>query len=209
MPQFQVHNLWPQPLVVHKGVSITEKQADYVRAVEYYRPPADNGWLSNNTYLLDNPVMKTLKDQIMDAFNKSIVDHILSLPDEMKFRMTNSWSVKHEHGEFAQQHIHTNSIWSGVYYLDVDEVSGKISFHRPINDERVLPMSMRPGRHKEQTPYNEYQYSHIPEKGDLIFFPSSLEHSVAKNQSKGERHSIAFNFFATGNWGEMEHELVL
>jgi len=209
MPQYQIHNLWPQPLVVHSGLAITEKQTDYVRAIEYYRPEADNGWLSNDTYLLDKPVMKTLKDQIVSAFNKSIVEGILSLPKEMTFRMTNSWAVKHETGEWAQQHIHTNSIWSGCFYMDVDKDSGGISFHRPINDDRVLPMSARPGHFMEQTPYNINTYTHTPEKGDVVFFPSSLEHSVSRNNSKGQRHSIAFNFFHTGHWGENEHELKL
>ena len=63
MPQYQVHKLFPTPIFVHDDITTTEKQRDFVYAQKWYRPPADNGWLTQNHYLLDEPVMETLKNK--------------------------------------------------------------------------------------------------------------------------------------------------
>ena len=208
MNQYKILNLFPTPVFIDEEIHTTEKQRDFVDAQKWYRPEADNGWLTNNHYLLDEPVMKTLKEKIMDSFN-AMMSNSMQFNDNIGWRMTNSWAVKHETGEWAQQHIHTNSVFSGVYYMDTNNDSGKISFHRPTHDQSILPLHFRPGSWKEKTSYNEDFANIQPENGMLVIFPSTLLHAVSKNQSSWDRYSIAFNFFPTGTWGREEHELIL
>jgi uncharacterized protein (TIGR02466 family) len=208
MPQYQIHKLFPTPLFVHDDITTTEKQRDFVYAQKWYRPEADNGWLTKNLYLLDEPVMKPLKDKIMDAFDIFLHD-VMQIPEDMKCRMTNSWGVKHNSGDWGQQHIHTNSVFSGVYYMDTNEQTGNISFHRHVSDISVLPLTARPGKFNELNEFNALEHKVQSSVNRLVFFPSSLMHSVSRNNSEWDRYSIAFNFFPIGTWGFDEHELKL
>ena len=207
MGQYQIHKIFPTPVFVHDDITTTEKQRDFVYAQKWYRPPADNGWLTQNLYLLDKPVMKTLKDKIMDCLDL-FVHKELGLPDDMFFRMTNSWAVKHHEGDWGQSHIHTNSVFSGVYYMDTNPNTGNISFHRDVSNH-VLPMTARPGRYTERNEFNTDEHRVDSEVNRLVLFPSNLYHSVGKNLSEWDRYSIAFNFFPVGHWGQDEHELIL
>ena len=207
MPQFQILNLFPTPVMVHDDIPTTEKQRDFVYAQKWYRPPADNGWLTNNHYLLDEPVMKTLKDDIMKGFDKFIRDQ-MGIPERMGFRMTNSWAVKHNSGDWGQGHIHTNCVFPGVYYMDTNENNGNISFSRDV-DKHTLPLTFRPGAYTKRTDFNTDEVLLESKNNRLVIFPSNLNHRVDTNRSDWDRYSIAFNFFPTGHWGENEHELVL
>lgn len=207
MSQYKVHNLFPKPLFVHDDITTTEEQRDFVYNTEWYRPPADNGLLTKNTYLLDEDVMKTFKDKVMKCVDL-YAQNELGLHKEMTFRMTNSWAVKHETGDWGQSHIHTNSVLSGVYYMDTNEQTGNIHFHRDVNDH-VLPLTARPGKYTKRNDYNTDVHSVDSITNRLVLFPSDVLHSVGNNASGWDRYSIAFNFFPKGTWGADEHELIL
>ena len=207
MSQYQIHKLFATPLFVHDDITTTEEQRDFVYNTEWYRPPADNGLLTKNTYLLDEDVMKTFKDKVMKCVDL-YAQKELGLYEEMTFRMTNSWAVKHETGDWGQSHIHTNSVLSGVYYMDTNEETGNISFHRGVKDH-VLPLTARPGKYNKRNEFNTDVHHVDSITNRLVLFPSDLNHSVGENKSKWDRYSIAFNFFPKGTWGADEHELIL
>lgn len=207
MSQYQVHNLFPTPLFVHDGIETTEEQRDFVYNTEWYRPEADNGWLSSNHYLLDEDVMKTFKTKIMDCI-KLFAHNEIALPEQMTLRMTNSWAVKHTQGDWAQMHVHTNSVFSGVYYMDTNNDTGNISFQRNT-DNHVLPMTSRPGEYTKRNDLNSDVYNVEAINDRVVLFPSNLLHGVRPNKSEWDRYSIAFNFFPVGHWGRDEHELML
>lgn len=208
MPQYKIHRLFPTPLFEHDIEPVSAKIRDYVYAIDYYRPYADNGWLSENMYLLDEPVMKPLKDKIMEVFEVFIRNEVM-LPEQMTFRMTNSWAVKHNIGDWGQQHLHTNCVFSGVYYLDTNDLSGDISFHRPMMDTSLFPTTIRPAEYKQFNDFNAMDHEVKCTNNKVVIFPSTLMHSIGKNRSEWDRYSIAFNFFPTGTWGRDEHELIL
>lgn len=207
MSQYQIHKLFATPLFVHDDITTTEEQREFVYNAKWYRPEADNGWLTENAYLLEEDVMKTLKDKIMSCVDLFVQKEI-GLYKEMTFRMTNSWAVKHKMGDWGQSHIHTNSVFSGVYYMDTNEQTGNISFHRGIKNH-VLPLTCRPGKYTKRNEFNTDVHNVDSITNRLVLFPSDLHHSVGKNQSEWDRYSIAFNFFPIGHWGENEHELIL
>ena len=43
--------------------------------------------------------------------------------------------------------------------------------------------------------------------GDILLFPSHLNHSVTKNMNNDCRYSLAFNAFIKGDLGKMEYSL--
>jgi uncharacterized protein (TIGR02466 family) len=208
MPQYEVHKLFPTPLFVYDDLTTTEEERNFVYNQEWYRVGADNGWLTKNHYLLNEPVLKSLKEKIQNVF-EIYLHEILKVPKEMGCRITNSWTVKHSPDDWAQQHIHTNSVFSGVYYIDTNEDAGDINFHRQEHDISILPLTTRPGKFDELNEFNGEQYKVLARNNKCIIFPSSLMHSVEQNKSKRDRYCIAFNFFPTGTWGRDEFELIL
>lgn len=79
-----------------------------------------------------------------------------------------------------------NTLWSGVFYVQVPDKSGDIVFLSP---------------HAEMADSNDYlyndgpnnYYSITPKPGQMLLFPSWLMHHVTANESDEERISIAFN----------------
>ena len=69
MPQYEVHKLFPTPLFVYDDLTTTEEERNFVYNQEWLRQNSDNGWMTNNYYLLNEPVLKTLKEKIENIFD--------------------------------------------------------------------------------------------------------------------------------------------
>ena len=52
-----------------------------------------------------------------------------------------------------------------------------------------------------QNQYNLDLFAVEPVSGDLVIFPSHVEHMVTHNETNTERYSLAFNLFARGHVG--------
>jgi|TARA_R100000149_G_C5865409_1_gene130281 hypothetical protein len=98
--------------------------------------------------------------------------------------LTDYWAQVHSQNESTNMHDHVNCFdiknspdLSGVYYLEVPRDSGDIVFQWPINK------------------YNQYKrWWFKPKKGDLLIFPSTLDHFVTKNTAVEKRIAVSFNF---------------
>jgi|688.fasta_scaffold1087911_1 uncharacterized protein (TIGR02466 family) len=100
--------------------------------------------------------------------------------------LKNIWFNVNSSGNFNLPHTHPGTLFSGTYYVDCDDNSGKIVFLRQDAQEHYLPHT-----------YNEYThktYSFLPKPKDVVFFPSYMGHYVEPNQSKIKRVSVAFDF---------------
>lgn len=122
--------------------------------------------------------------------------------DDLRFdpqyapKVDNMWANISPKNAFNRMHIHPGVIWSGVYYVQTPENSGRIYF----SDPRVQAQMLRPridddGR-KEAHNWSEVYYE--PIAGRLILFPAWLLHEVEPNLSDqqgdaGNRISISFN----------------
>jgi len=111
----------------------------------------------------------------------------------------------HTRGQAAGQHIHGNSLISGVLYLHVNATSGDLVFHRDIHSLIPFP----PTFDFDVTTFNIYNcksWSYQPNVNDICLFPSTVMHSADANESDDERWCLAFNVFARGTFGGL-HEL--
>ena len=139
---------------------------------------------------------------------KLFTHDFLHITPDIEFEMTNSWVVKHDKGDWGQAHIHTNCLLSGVVYLQTDDKSGKIVFRKETNYSNLFPT----GVDVDFTTWNVFNarmWSFQPHDNEMFLFPSTLLHSVDKNESDLERYSVAFNFFPRGKLGTKEFELQL
>lgn len=123
-----------------------------------------------------------------------------------------SWKVPHEIDNFSywynlntkytynREHIHANSLVSGVYYVKVPSDSGKIVFNRSVNEyDRMHNIQSIYAANDTQVDHPETNNTHwyVPKEGMLVLFPSHVSHYVEQNVTNDEsdgRISISFNF---------------
>ena len=185
VPMFSV------PLYITDLSSPTEDELNYINSLDYRLNWAGGNLTSNDDAVLDK--LPSIKHQIqshLDNYAKKIINSTT----EFDFYLTQSWVNKNKKGTKHTQHMHTNSILSGVYYL-TDEPA-EIVFYKYFDYLELF--SMQP---KEYTLYNYTQYTFKPSKNKLVLFPSIMRHSVKETTDDEERMSIAFNVFFKGTFG--------
>lgn len=153
---------------------------------------------TKNNYVLDHENLLPLKKELVEKCNqyiKTVYDPIES--SNINLYITQSWINITEKNQSHHPHKHPNSFISGVLYLMGDDET--ICFSK--SDYRMIEIVPQ-----NWSRYNSSQWNLKVKKGDIVIFPSSLEHSVPKNENDYVRASLSFNTFITGVFG-LEEEL--
>jgi uncharacterized protein (TIGR02466 family) len=139
----------------------------------------------------DHPALNMLKQHVTSAMREYagilIRQECTRPPAKVDFVMW-GWAVAYKAGDSQGLHVHPGANISGVYYVAAPPAalergeSGKISFYDPRPRANMNQLSFQSTRHRE-----------APVPGDMILFPSWLEHAVSPFQGGGERICIAFN----------------
>jgi uncharacterized protein (TIGR02466 family) len=108
--------------------------------------------------------------------------------------LSSLWVNLLEPGGAHSAHIHTHSVISGTYYVEVPEGAGAIRFEDP----RHAMMMAAPPRKPKAKRDNQSFVSIEPKPGMLLLWESWLRHEVPVNQAKETRLSISFNY----GWGD-------
>jgi uncharacterized protein (TIGR02466 family) len=140
--------------------------------------------------------------QTPNTIGKQRLDWFFENIDPLAFAIAEKWGIKqpikllnwwysiHKKYDYGKLHNHSEGIISGVYYIKVPSNSGQISFQRPDNQQYCF----------EGDVINEYNfkyYSYDPVQGQVLLFPSYLNHLVHQNiteDESDERICIAFNY---------------
>lgn len=147
---------------------------------------------SPDTFILENTELSELKKDILDHVHRYARD-LISVDNE--FYLTNSWKNVTDQDEVHQLHYHSNSIISGVFYVDVEDSQNTISFNRMTSP---YLLNFKP---KSFNVFNSIEWDVPVENNMILLFPSSCYHYVKKNNSENKRISIAFNTFVRGKIG--------
>jgi uncharacterized protein (TIGR02466 family) len=152
---------------------------------------------SVNKQVLDHPTLSTLKEEILIGLNKFVQEVNPPMIDKnIEFYITQSWLNINHTDEWHHPHIHTNSVISGVLYINVKDKVDSCTFARKeglFGNLVYLP--------KKETAFNTF-FNKIPvSNGTLLFFPSITEHHVSFNKGTHKRISLSFNVFLTGALG--------
>ena len=94
-----------------------------------------------------------------------------------------------------------NSIFSGIYYLDVTEHSGDLVIEKGQHSTNCFMTTLTPDVNYFNQ-YTQQSWRLKPETGMLVVFPSQIIHNVEKNLTQNERYAIAFDVFVRGKFGE-------
>lgn len=110
--------------------------------------------------------------------------------------LSNMWANIHARHGYNRSHIHPNSLWSGVYYLQIPPGSGRLVFSDPRAQACHTRAVYRDDQPVPPSGWTEVYYQ--PVEGRLLFFPAWLRHEVEPNLSEqqgeaGDRISVSFN----------------
>lgn len=200
---FTVTPLFAVPLYQTKIPTLSQQEKQFIRSLDYERMPADNGDYSKNKNVLSCPELFLLKQRILERV-EHYIHEVLHVDTDVQFMIENSWVNRHKKNDFAGTHRHSNSLISGVYYIDVDNHSGAIIFEKDKNNYNLFTDTLEIPFKNDQDSLNIFNaeaWGITPENDDLILFPSLLYHSVQESKSDVIRYTLAFNLFPRGNLG--------
>jgi len=131
-------------------------------------------------------------EMIKDSFKQDIDKYINSFKKKcnFKWRINACWINENNYGDFNMPHNHNvpDVQFSGIWYLKCPPNSGRLVLlnNADSTDSSFLFDFI-------DDPISWVRYNIVPEKYQLILFPSFLVHLVEPSKSKENRISVAFN----------------
>ena len=195
MPQNdELISLFPIPLLVCAYQWDYSEELKWIRSVESWRENEDSyNRQSTDTFILDHPELKKIRTFIETKLNTFVSQ---TLGSEDRLAITQSWLNKNEKGESHHEHVHPNSMISGVWYPVIHDKLPPIQFRNRA--QRDVELST-----ERYNTFNSATFMLPLNPGELILFPSNLTHSVQPNLGDEERMSLSFNTWVKGNIGKI------
>ena len=200
---YEVLELFPTPVFASQIPLEFSKVVPWLFKQEMLSEEVDSpnyGERSKNSYILDEPESKDLKNYILGLVNQ--YGKMLGYEYD-SYRFGQSWvSYKHP-GQHHTMHSHPNSLISGVFYFGepTDKIPA-IKFHKLEGGFNVSYLSPKLVKDKRELKYAQKEFSIEFTPGLLLLFPSYLHHSVPLNKTDKTRCSLAFNIVPTIGLGE-------
>jgi len=189
-----INGIFPTPIYISKiNRKLTPLELKFVDKSKKDSHKNEGNIVSNNNYILNEKTFANIKKEldlrVQDYFNK-----VLSITDSVTPYITQSWLNYTETNQYHHKHEHSNSLVSGVFYINCHEEFDKIKFF----NEKYKTIKTEV---KDWNLYNSLSWWFPVKTGDIILFPSSLTHMVENKQGDNTRISLAFNIFIKGTVG--------
>ena len=177
--------LFPIPLLIVPYEQPIDKELAYLKTISYRKQQQNGNFRSDDSYLLRNEEFKDIKNFLGEAVNRFTTN---VLNTKQRLVITQCWANRNPKGSKHHEHVHPNSIISGVMYFQINEKLPPISFSKDRQDG----MKLDPEKYNH---VNSESFMLPCKPGELILFPSSLKHSVPINHGEEDRISVSFNTF--------------
>jgi len=166
-----------------KEIILEKEKTETSREISNY-----GGWQSQD-FLLNEKDFSEIKDFLFQCTESIIRD---MYQDDIKFSMGSSWTNVNRKGAYNVTHYHGNSHWSCSYYV-TETYGAPIHFFDPRVRAGMFAI-FGEGKNK----YNNILGVEKCVPGQVLFFPSWLEHGVKQNLTDNPRISISCNFTIKG-----------
>lgn len=167
------------------------------------RPDLSPDWNVHTSYNCEDQLLHRLDWNLsLNIYEKYIdkffINYFAKIP---RYRISGTpWYTAYGPGQGANIHEHLPDHFSIVHFLKFDPaVHWPITFINPNNGSTKILLDSLPSM-KELVNFNDPKQSYFHprytpdlQEGDLIIFPSQLEHMVEKSDAEELRVSIAFN----------------
>lgn len=181
------------PLTVSTYEKSIFEELKFIENLDYKENIQGLTRISKDFFILNRPELTSLKNFIEHQV-KLYIKNIYGSDDEVV--ITQSWVNKAKKGDFHQNHIHSNSLISGVFYPLLDNCLPPIMFNKFT---REISLNTT-----EKNKFNSDIYKLNLKSKNLVLFPSNITHGVPINKSNSLRYSLAFNTWPKGIIGNKE-----
>jgi len=147
-------------------------------------------WISESQDILNFEPFKQLADKV----GRIVADYfygIMQVSEATEIYITESWLNKTEKGQSHHRHWHSNSILSGIVNLAGDDNSGHLRMITSQYDTLEFEVV-------DASVYNSKNWSFPPTVGNIVIFPSNVEHLVEPYYGEEPRITLSFNTFVKG-----------
>lgn len=193
---YEIKTLFPTTILrTSLGRSITNEEIKTVENLKFKFTASNLTTESSN--ILQLPELKSLRtffETALDVYVREIMN-----TSQLEVYITQSWANITTENQNHHKHAHPNSFLSGVFYLSVNPTIDTIIFNR--KDSAFL-FEFEPVSYNI---FNSNSWTMGVKNGDLLIFPSNLEHSVPRKYDSNKRISVAFNTFVKGLFGKEPH----
>ena len=183
--------IFPSPVLITKYKHSIEEEFKFVKNLRYIEQKENGNFKSDDTYLLKHKELSKIKDFIYESLNKFTQNIIQT---KQRLVVTQAWTNRNPPNSKHHEHIHPNSILSGVFYFRQSKTLPPIQFSKAIQDS----VKLSPEKYNQ---LNSETFLLPMVDGELVLFPSSLRHSVPFNKGNEERYSMSFNTFCIDELG--------
>ena len=186
--------VFPTPVQIYKYENSIEKELKHIENIEWTPQVANGNFKTKDSYLTKHESLKGIT-----SFFKECIDDYCNtiINSEQRLVITQLWGNRNPKGSKHHEHVHPNSIISGVFYLRQDPKLPPIQF----SQSNQHGMKLDPRKYNV---YNSETFLLPCTAGELILFPSNLKHSVPINMVDEERISLSFNTFSIDVLGNKE-----
>ena len=198
-----IKNLFPTPIGMYTFPRpFTPDELKYISELEKSKNVGNQ--FSKDSYVLQNEILKDIYDFCVDSVD-NYFQQVHQPKNHVNLKITQSWFNYTEKNEYHHKHTHSNSFVSGVMYIQTDDSQDRIYFFKNQFQPLKIPAA-------EFNVYNSESWWFESLTGQLLLFPSSLEHMVsARPDIDQTRISLSFNTFPQGILGNTNEltELIL
>ena len=186
--------IFPTPVLITKYENSIEEEFTFVKNLKYIEQKENGNFKSDDTYLLKHQELSKIKEFFLQSLNK-FTQNILQT--KQRLVVTQAWTNRNPPHSKHHEHVHPNSIISGVFYFRQSKTQPPIQFSKGVQDGvRLTP--------EKYNNLNSETFLLPMVDGELVLFPSSLRHSVPLNKGNEERFSMSFNTFCIDEMGSKD-----
>jgi uncharacterized protein (TIGR02466 family) len=194
--EHKIYDIFPTPVI--KFIfdrEFNQTELDFITNSENNSHRNYGNKSSKDTYILKNKELIDINNFCQKAL-ETYFSKILNPVNNVEIYITQSWLNWTYKNEYHHTHSHPNSIISGVLYISADKNFDNITFGRSnYKTIEIYPKAL-----------NDYNTDEVDFKvgdGELLLFPSNLQHRVNVTKNDKVRISLAFNSFVKGEMGHI------
>tara|TARA_E500000318_G_C3497905_1_gene187161 strand:+ start:72 stop:692 length:621 start_codon:yes stop_codon:yes gene_type:complete len=197
MKETVIESLFPNPVYIsHINRKFTEKELNFVTNQKNNSINNEGNISTTDKYILNKIELKEINEFIKSQCH-NYLDKVICPKNNIELYVTQSWLNYTKENQYHHQHSHPNSIISGVFYFDCNKENDKIKFLN--TDYQQISPEINDSKFNL---WNSTSWWFPVETGQLIMFPSYIDHKVDNKKGNNIRISLAFNTFYKGVLGQ-------
>lgn len=197
-PVMPINTVFPVPVYQTTiDVEMSQAEIDFLYMQSFGNRPnshkAHNSFVgyNDNDCILEHDNLQLLKQKLETCMFEFIEQYGIV---KNYWYIGKSWitATGHDGNIGMHNHTHHGGILSGVVYIDAPENCGELVIINPYPFRDRIPFA-------KETEENKSYYKIKVNTGDVLIWPSSLNHTTEPNQNSAMRLSIAFDMFYVNN----------